>query len=744
MDDPVLSPGELKRGRKLHYIFDFFNVISFQFVTGNIITLYALKLGAGNALVGLISSFLYLSFFFIFVGKLIIKRIGAVKLMGIFFTVRYFAMIPMLFSPIFSARGNYSLAFTLIIISTAGFNIARGIAIVSDSPIVAELGGEKDRGGFLSRVQIITQVMAIVSGLFMSAMLGSDAPIYRYTIIIGLGIVVGLAGCSFIFKLPEPTSAIEGAADEKVLSSVSRAFKNKNTRVYFLSMFLVNLVISMTSPFLVVYLKDVYAISDNVLILFSTLANVGAFFMAILSGFTMDRLGSKPLYFSFTAVSIVALFPAVISPSITSSSFLVFFACFIYFFQGMGSAGMNNSSLNYFFGITSTKDRLNYGIIYYVLMGAGGTIGSLAGGEILDFFLTTLKMGVADSFRFYFGILSAILVVILFIIHSLENAGSYPLKNAIMFIFSPRDLKALSLLRKLDNSLTVDEESRVIQELKSVPSELTVDDIIRKIKSPSFLIRSQALNAFREIPLDKESKKLLISEVKNHPYTTGHLAAEIMGNRGITEGIQALRNAVSSPDTLLAGKSMIALSQLKDWESIPRIERIMRSSRNPRLIIYAARALSRFAAPSSATVLLGGLEAKQAPFIRDEIILALSEYLGFEDWFYPLYTNYLERATVGIAMLKDFISDSMKDDDSGIKEELITLADSATRGRGPFIKLATALLKGRLVSPGTSMREEEDISSVFAKAVANPHLLKLDRFRYFICALIIRSYCSGQ
>ncbi len=738
MDDSVLSPGELKRGRKFYYIFAFFNVISFQLITGNIVTLYALRLGAGNALVGLISSFLYFSFFFLFLGKLIVKQMGAVKLMGVFFIVRYFALIPMLFSPIFSARGNYVLSFGLIILSTAGFNIARGIAIVSDSPVVAELGGEKDRGGFLSRVQVIAQVMAILSGLFMASMLGTDAPIYRYTIIIGLGIVIGLAGCYYIFKLPEPTSAIEGAADEGILTSIKRAINNKNTRVYFFSMFLVNLVISMTSPFLVVYLKDVYAIPDNIVVLLSTLANVGAFFMALLSGFTLDRLGSKPLYFSFTAVSVVALFPAVVSPSISHAPVLLLFAGFIYFFQGMGSAGMNNSSLNYFFGITSTKDRLNFGIIYYFLMGGGGTIGSLAGGALLDFFITTLKLNPADSFRFYFGFLSLILVCILFIIHSLANAGSYPLRNAIMFIFSPRDMKALSLLRKLDNSLTMDEESRVIQELKTVPSELTVDEIGHKIKSPSFLIRSQALNAFREIPLDEESRKMLISEVKNHPYTTGHLAAEIMGNRGISEGIQALRNAVTSPDTLLAGKSMLALGQMKDGESTRAIERLMLNTRNPRLIIYAARSLSLMKSPSSARALLKGLESKPAPFVRDEIILALSEYLGFEDWFYPLYTSFLDKATVGIALLKDTINEKMKDEENVLlKDELTAMADAATRGKGDFVKTASALLKKRGIPFA-----ETNLAPVFAKSLSNPSLLKLDRFRYLVCAVIIRRYCN--
>jgi hypothetical protein len=55
MKKPTLSPGELGRARGLFVLFAILNVISFTLLSGNIITLYVLRVGAGNFLVGLSS-----------------------------------------------------------------------------------------------------------------------------------------------------------------------------------------------------------------------------------------------------------------------------------------------------------------------------------------------------------------------------------------------------------------------------------------------------------------------------------------------------------------------------------------------------------------------------------------------------------------------------------------------------------------------------------------------------------------
>ena len=101
-----LSPGELGRARGLFLLFAVLNVIAFTLLSGNIITLYALRLGAGNLLVGVLSSFMYSAYIFLFVGRRIAPKWGMIRLMGRFWTLRYLLMLPILASPFFAARGG--------------------------------------------------------------------------------------------------------------------------------------------------------------------------------------------------------------------------------------------------------------------------------------------------------------------------------------------------------------------------------------------------------------------------------------------------------------------------------------------------------------------------------------------------------------------------------------------------------------------------------------------------------------
>jgi MFS family permease len=732
MDSSSLSPGALKKARKHYYSLAFFNVLSFQLITGNIITLFALRLGAANSFIGLISSFLYVSLFFLFIGRLLVARFGIVRLMGTFYVLRYLLFIPMPLAAFFAAPATRGIAFTLMLLASAGFNIARGIAIISDSPIVANLSGTKDRGIFFSKIQIITQVMAIVGAIFMATVLGDDTPLWRFVIIIIIGISSGLIGSSHIFKLPEPGGALKGA-EEKILHSIRTALTIRNSRVFFSITFLVNATAAMFGSFLVVFLKTLYAFPDNRLVLYSALANIGALGMAVLSGFTMDRIGSKPLLFTFTFVGLLAVFVAIISPELHGLPLMVF-AGSLFFLWGMGVSGMGNACLSYFIGFTDVAKRLNYGLIYYFIVGAGGTVGSILGGISLDFLGNTLGLPASESFRLYFSVIALAMTAILIGIQSLENAGSYPIRDAIMFILSPRDMRALTLLRRLDTAGTVDRERRVIRELQSTPSRLAMDGVMHRLRSPSFQIRSQALEALAEAPLNTKARRMLLSEVKNNAYTTGSMAARIIGERGIQEGIPNLHRALYSPDNVLAGESMVALAKLKDPSAPAKIEAILRETHNPRLIIYSVRALEQYHLPSSLPVLMGKLHARQAPYIRDEIILALSGFFDMSDWFYPRFVAFLEKSSVGIAMLCDDIKETFADEHDSPGVALLRLVEVTQAGEATYRTTVQELLQHTTIE-----LHDQNASPILLQCLKDLPLSRLPRFRYFLSSLIVKT-----
>ena len=461
------------------------------------------------------------------------------------------------------------------------------------------------------------------------------------------------------------------------------------------------------------------------------IGNLGALVMTVIAGLSIDRLGSKPLYFAFTGVIVASAAVIVVPLPFGSAAFRVLIPSLIFFFQTMGIAGMNNAGRNYFFSIIRPKERLNMGILYFVVIGAAGGTGSLAGGALLEALIPLFPGSPDMGFRLYFLLVAVLLAALLYLQMLLKDTGLYSIRNAISFILSPRDLKALTLLRRLDNSKTLSEESLAIEALRDTPSQLSTGELIQRVSSPSFVVRSQALISFKTVPADESVVKLLISEVKNHPYTTAYMAAEIIGERRITEAAKALRQSLSSKDFFLLGKSMIALAQLDDRESIERIMRITERTDNPRVIIHGARALEIFRCIEAIPILLGKLEKRNAPFIRDEIILAVAGILGTAEWFYPLYTAFLERGSTGISLMHDFIDEKRLSD--GRKTELKELIDALMRNRDHFREKAEHLLSVLSIE-----REGRDAAEFFRAAVANEKLLILERFRFLTAAVIIR------
>ena len=94
-----LSPYRLEKARNLYNAFNAFNSLSFSLLSGNIITLYALRLGAGATMIGLLNAFAFTSFFFMPLGKRLVRSLPIIRVFASAWIARYLAMIPLLFAP---------------------------------------------------------------------------------------------------------------------------------------------------------------------------------------------------------------------------------------------------------------------------------------------------------------------------------------------------------------------------------------------------------------------------------------------------------------------------------------------------------------------------------------------------------------------------------------------------------------------------------------------------------------------
>jgi MFS family permease len=718
----VIAPRE--QAKRRFYAFTFFNVISFSFIGIDIMTLYSLRLGASSVFLGMLSSFFFMTFFFTLIGRKVVRRMGAVRTFGTFWLIRYLLMLPVALTALPFLREQRGLVFAIIALGVFGFNVSKGVAIAAHPPVLGGITGDRDRGSFLARNQLIIHLMRIVTGISMALLLGQNSPLATYAFFILTGIFAGLVASQSVFRLPEPKS-VAGEDQTNLLDAAKRAWRSSQFRTLAASTGLATFVISMATPFLVVFFKDLYGHLDSSIVLFTVAGSVGAVAMALISGFLIDRVGSKPLMFTFTGIAVAVFVSVLFQPGVDGGIAAVVFPIIVYFLFQMGHFGMLNAADTYFFSSTTPSDRLDFGILFGLMKGIAGFFGGFAGG----FYLSVLQRLIPDSparvFQFFFlGVVLA-LIVIFVLVRRLPDAGAIPLQDAISILFSPRDLRAIRLLNRLDKTKTHHDEARTVEALGATGSRVPVSELIAKVQSPSIFVRMGALEALRNTVVGPEIENLLLSEVKNHTFTTAHIAADILGDRQIRSAIPILRECLDSEDYMLVAKSMIALARLGDRESLPRIRRDLERSRNPRVVIYAAKAVDILRDPDSLDLLLARLERKSYPFLRDEILLSIAGLLGFSDWFYPLYGRFLAGSAEAVSDLREFLFQAGR-------SELAEVVNAVPRTPGEFALLASAAIAESEPSVGGHRVDDRLVAALSKRSIC-----RLERFRFLIAARIV-------
>jgi len=640
------------RGRRLFTLFSVLNSISFLLLSGNILTLFLLRLGADRAFIGLVSSFLYVSFLFMPVGKRLAVKDGVVRVFSRAWLLRYVSALPILLAPVLVWSGRPAGALGMTAASVLLFNVFRGIGIVGQSPLLGELSAGRDRGKFLVRFQIIANAVAVAAGITVALLLGERAPLGRFALFLGFGMAMGIIGAIIMGRIPEPPGIRVGASST-LRSAVGEILRKQRFRRFVVAFFVFGVVAAIARSFLIVFVRDVYRLSDGAAIGYAVVGNIGAIAVGVLGGLLLDRVGAKPLMVAFTALAALAAGIGLASPP-EAPVVMMGALGVLFFLVSFGLTGAEASAQSYYYVALGPRDQINMGIIYFLTLGIGGAVGSLGGGSALELLVGRYAGSPLTAYRIFWGFMIGAggLAVILF--SRIERLGAYSFRRALSVMFSVRDLRALTLLNRLDRSRSIEEEQAVIRHLGQSHSPVAVAELVAKLDSPSFSVRKEALEAIANLPPTPATTEALIAEVREHEFTTGYSAARILGRHGVRAAVPVLREAVFSEDYQLAAAAIEALAMLADSGSIDRIAVVLRVSDNPNLIIHAAAALHQLGSTSHVLLLLTVLSRDPAPpFLRDEIILSVAGLCGIGRWFYPYYSRFLRDPQDMVAVLRD-------------------------------------------------------------------------------------------
>ena len=723
-----LTPRQLRAAQRRFTLFSFINMVSWQLLTGNIITLYALRLGADDLTVGVLYSLIPLGQLLPLLGRVIVRHVGSVRTMASFVAIRNLLMLPIMAAPLFANAGRSDIGVWLIIASVIGFNLARGIAITGNNAIIGAITSDADRGSFLSRQQVVTQFAAIGTGVAMGLLLQDEAPLVLYSLLFAAGIATGLATASIVSRLPEPPSM---ARTGGFAHSVVGALRQRNMRRFSLLLAVHSFVVSMALPFLIVYVKRAHDQSDSVALLLTVIGSFGAVGVALLSGLIIDRVGARPLMSVYTGILSVTMVLVVAAPPLASPLAVWLYLGAVFFLATFAANGIASAHGVYFFALVPPGERLNLGVFNFLVTGIPASLGAMTGGAALNLLASMEIPDPGSLYRIYFGGIVVAYLGISMLTSAVDRLGAASVPDVLGILVSPRDLGEMSLLHRLKASPTAEVEQSLVEHLGQVHARHAVPDMLRTLRSPRFAVRAETLDTLTDANLTEDLENALIAEVDTQPFTTAYLAAEIIGRRQVRNGIPALRRGLSSDDFFLAGKSTVALGRLGDHDSLRTIENLFRNTRNPYLLIHGAAALELLGRAQSLPVLLSALQQDPIAPVRDEVILAAAGILEMADTFYAQYREFLADAGQGVVLLADFVAESQErhaiDDASiGLLTSLPDLIDD-----NDFPEQAAAALARMPV-----IVQKTNVTAVLEAALRQPRTGSSPQFRFFVAAAV--------
>jgi HEAT repeat protein len=516
----------------------------------------------------------------------------------------------------------------------------------------------------MTKTQLIDTIVIMIGGVAVAMILGKTAPLPMYAAFIAAGIAIGVATGCILRKMP----GIEGSDDRAVphggpgpahhehtfFPMLRESFAQASFRHFVAVFFAVVFVSSVTRNFILVYSRQVFAQSDSMVTYLTVAGNFGNMVVFMLIKFFVDRIGAKPIYVICTLTGLVSLLPMVIAhPGLVGTKSFLFLAI-LFFLVNFGFLGAEGIARTYFLAMVPQKHMMDMGIVYYFVFGLGGAGGSFLAGVFLDI-LANFGMTPTLSFRLLFGVLAVLLLVVFVSQKWLVPLGSLPLTTALGVLFSPRDIKAIALLDRLNKTKGSQEEQDLLEQLHDAPSTLAIHGLLERVKSPQLAVRLEALHALEaQSALTSEAETALLDDLEHNPFTTAYLSARILGAHGATAAVPLLRALTLSTDSMLAGEALLALARLGDQIYRPAAERLVTDTDNPRLKLMGATALGIFGSPNSVSTLLGLLEDKDPPpYLREEITLAMAQILGMEDDFYPLLTRLRQDSTLAATLASD-------------------------------------------------------------------------------------------
>ncbi|MDI6721658.1 MAG: MFS transporter, partial [Candidatus Aenigmarchaeota archaeon] len=342
-------------------------------LTSAFLSAFALALGAGNVMIGLLSSIPQVLWTANqLTSAWAIERTGKRKKIAVLSALlSRLIWLPIAFLPFLFP--SLTMLILLVSLSTM-IGAFTGPAWAS---WMADIVPDEIRGTYFSnrnRATALAGLVATISaGLFLDIF--PKGTTVGFTIIFIAGVICGAISASFLAKMPEPPYAV---MKTKFSESVRHAFRNRRFRKFIVIYFIFRFGVMFGAPFMVVDLiNNMHAayIWISITAAASTIAGILARGSV---GKVSDMFGHRP-------VLIIGIVGTALTPLGWAFATAPEHIIFVNIINGIAWAAADLALFNYLLETSPREKRATYAALFWIVMGAAAILAPIAGGFYGDY-----------------------------------------------------------------------------------------------------------------------------------------------------------------------------------------------------------------------------------------------------------------------------------------------------------------------------------------------------------------------
>ncbi len=289
-----MTAGERRTSMNFARIGAFNAVIGFCCISGNVLSLVAIKLGAREMFLGLLSVMLTSTWAFRIFTMSAVEKHGKRRVLIFWKSISTLCIIPFLFIPLVAGKWPTTICLSIILIATLARVAAYALGNTGWFPLLHDIVPRQITGRFFANLRMTWQTAHLLTLLGISFFLGHDPAWWKFELVFIVALVAYAIRTLCIIPMVENPRPETKHTHQPIAKRFSEVFAVKELRMLALYMARYMIAATIANPFKIKFLKDL-EYSDAFVLAATSMISVGALVSLYFWGKLADRFGNRAI-----------------------------------------------------------------------------------------------------------------------------------------------------------------------------------------------------------------------------------------------------------------------------------------------------------------------------------------------------------------------------------------------------------------------------------------------------------------